>query len=144
MESVCNFPTTCQCCIKFALSACLFLSLALSLLFSLSALLFFSSFTQLSFSRMAPPCKLGPAQGFFLLKGTFSLPLLTWRPRSLALAVLWCCCAVLVCLLTHATFLFPPSIRFSLGVFDLDNKWCLPLLIVVRTSGPYQAPGGTF
>ena len=26
-------------------------------------------------SRMVPPCKPGPAQGFFLLKGSFSLPL---------------------------------------------------------------------
>ena len=29
----------------------------------------------LTFSRMVPSCKPGPAQGFFLLKGSFSLPL---------------------------------------------------------------------
>ena len=40
-------------------------------LYSLS----FSSFTRLTLSMMVPLCELGPAQGFFLLKGSFSLPL---------------------------------------------------------------------
>ena len=42
--------------------------------------LFFLSFTWPTLSRRVPPCKPGPAQGFFLLKGTFSLAtVLTWR-----------------------------------------------------------------
>ena len=46
-------------------------------LYFLSVLsLFFFSFTQPSFRRrrMVVPCKDGPAQGFFLLKDSFSLP----------------------------------------------------------------------
>ena len=35
----------------------------------------FLSFTRPTLSWKVPPCKPGPAQGFFLLKGSFSLPL---------------------------------------------------------------------
>ena len=53
-------------CIRYSMFAvCVFVSLSLSLLFY--AFLF-----HLAFSRMVPPCKPGPAQGLFLLKGTFS------------------------------------------------------------------------
>ena len=43
----------------------------------------FSSFSRPTLSRAVFACKPGPAQGFFLLKGSFSLPLcpLTWRFR---------------------------------------------------------------
>ena len=46
------------------------------------ASLSFSVFTRPTPSKMIPPRKLGPAQGFFLLKGSFSLPL-TWGVRAL-------------------------------------------------------------
>ena len=50
-----------------------FLSLPLFILSFLS--LSFLSFTRLTLSRKVPPCKPGPAHGFSLLKGSFSLPL---------------------------------------------------------------------
>ena len=46
-------------------------SLSLSLL-SLSCLSPSLPFTRPTLSRMVPPCKLGSAQGFFLLKGSFA------------------------------------------------------------------------
>ena len=50
-------------------------SLSLSFLSILFVSLSRSSFTQPTLSRMVPFCEPGPAQGFFLLKGTFSLSL---------------------------------------------------------------------
>lgn len=45
--------------------------------FIVSSLLFLL-LTQLPFSRIVPPCKYGPDQGFFLLKGFFLATPLTW------------------------------------------------------------------
>ena len=57
----------------FAMFVYLFLSLSLIPVLSPVSLVF-CSFTQSTLSRKVPPCKPGPAQGFFLLKGSFSLP----------------------------------------------------------------------
>ena len=63
----------------------LFLSLSYSIC---PVFLFFScSFSHPAFSSMVPLCKPGPAGGFFLLKGSFSLPpVLTWEFRLWASA----------------------------------------------------------
>ena len=49
-----------------------FLSLSLVILFVSFSI---SPVNRRTFDRTVPPCKPGPAQGFFLLKGSFSLPL---------------------------------------------------------------------
>ena len=52
------------------INCCLSLSLSRYSLYPVS--LSFSSFTRPTLSRKVPPCEPGPAQGFSLLKGTFS------------------------------------------------------------------------
>lgn len=69
---VCAYNVSCLCCV------CISVSLILALLFSLCCLFF--SFIQLTFIKMVPPCKLGPAQGFFLFNGSFFFSILVCLP----------------------------------------------------------------
>lgn len=106
--------------------------------------LFFSSFTQPVCSRMVPPCKQGSAQGFFLVKGSFSLKVclhkqvqalgfcLCKSPRDHFLVKGHVCSLLIVCLYSHHKQTASGFCGESTNIHVLRNNQNIETLIHVR------------